>query len=199
MTPTFCSNCGTGLGANAAFCANCGTRVAAAAQPPTSAAPPPHIPPPAAAPAGPPPTAQATSPAPRARVWQVLIDSGSWKRWSGDECKGDLTRVGNKVKRKEAARAGFTLGGGSDENMNLPKERTYEVMEVVPGARLVLRAKTWVSETVERWELADAGAGTAIAVWVSVSGPLGGVAGALNKLSYGGKLNALASEAARGR
>ncbi|OGO67128.1 MAG: hypothetical protein A3G84_03565 [Chloroflexi bacterium RIFCSPLOWO2_12_FULL_71_12] len=125
------------------------------------------------------------------------MDSGSWKRWSGDECKGDLTRVGSKVKRKEAARAGFTFGGGSDENTNLPKERSYEVMEVVPGARLVLRAKTWVSETIERWELADAGAGTAIAVWVSVSGPLGGVAGALNKLSYGTKLNALASEAAR--
>lgn len=63
--------------------------------------------------------------------------------------------------------------------------------------RLVLRAKTWVSETVERWELADAGA--AIAVWVSVAGPLGGVAGALNKLSYGSKLKSLAAEAERGR
>lgn len=188
MTASFCGSCGAGLGANAAFCGSCGKPVGASA--PIQAP---------AAPAGPSPTAQATSPAPRARVWQVLTDSGSWKRWSGDECKGDLGRVGSKVKRKEAASAGFSFGGGSDENTSLPKEKTYEVVEVVPGTRLVLRAKTWVSETVERWELGDSGDGTAIAVWVSVSGPLGGVAGALNKLSYGTKLNALAAEAARVR
>lgn len=203
MTATFCGNCGASLGASASFCASCGKPVGAAA--PMQATPPPAQPPylppavtqAASAPASPPPTAETTSDAPRARVWQVLIDSGTWKRWSGDECKGDLTRVGGKVKRKEAAStAGFSFsGGGSDDNVRLPKERTYEVMEVVPGSRLVLRAKTWVSETVERWELADAGAGTAIAVWVSVSGPLGGVAGALNKLGYGTKVKALAAEA----
>lgn len=152
----------------------------------------------AADPEGPPPTAEATSTATRDQVWTVLIDSGSWKRWSGEECRGDLSRVGAKVKRASAASGGITIGGGGDDN-NLPKDRTYEVVEMVPGVRLVLRAKTWVSETVERWELTDAAGGTAVAVWISVSGPLAKVAGFFDRLGYGIKVKALASEAARSR
>ena len=174
-----CAKCGSSLGEGAAFCAKCGGPVGAAA--------------PAA---GPPPTAEATSAAPRARVWAVLSDSGSWKRWSGEECKGDLSRVGAKVKRSSAASGGITIGGGGDDT-SLPKDRSYEVVEATPGVRLVLRAKTWVSETVERWELTDAGGGTAIAVWISVSGPLGKVAGMIGRLGYATKVKALANEAAR--
>lgn len=144
------------------------------------------------------PTAETTAAASRARVWEVLTDSGSWKRWSGEECRGDLRRVGAKVKRSSAASGGVTIGGGGDDT-SLPKDRTYEVVEVVPDVRLVLRAKTWVSETVERWELAEVDGATAIAVWISVSGPLAKVAGFFDRLGYGTKVKALAAEAARQR
>lgn len=70
---------------------------------------------------------------------------------AGEECKGDLSRVGAKVKRSSAASGGITIGGDGD-NTSLPKDRAYEVVEVIPSVRLVLRAKTWLSDTVVvRW------------------------------------------------
>ena len=196
MSESFCANCRSRLGDGAAFCASCGSPVTVAA--PAVAVQAPSAPPTHPVTGGPPPTAEVTSSAPRAHVWAVLVDSKSWKRWSGEECKGDLTRVGAKVKRSSAASGGIMIGGGG-EDRDLPKDRTYEVVEVTPEVRLVLRAKTWVSETVERWELKDVGGGTSIAVWITVSGPLAKVAGVFNRLGYGSKLKALASEAARVR
>lgn len=198
MPTMFCTSCGAPLGAAASFCGSCGVRVGGGA--PVAASQPQGSPVAPVAPPGSqnPPTATATAAAPRARTWALLADAGSWKRWSGEECKGDLGRVGGKVKRKDSAST-LTLGDFDDSRTGKESpERTFEVIEVLPGTRLVLRHKTFLNETIEQWELADAPGGTALAIWVTESGPLKGVKGFFNGMSYGGKLNKLASEAAKG-
>jgi uncharacterized protein YndB with AHSA1/START domain len=108
-------------------------------------------------------TAGASSAAPPARVWDVLLDGPHWSRWNTDV----------EWMMVESA---LEPGGLLTMKPKRGRQTAYRIEAVEPGRLLVLAVRFGPVATLRlRWELAPEAGGTTIVQTVEMGGPLAGL------------------------